>query len=104
MRTIKRNDTVRVMTGRERGKQGQVRQVITESERVVIQGVNIVKRHMRQRSPTQPGGIIDLEAPLHISNVRLVCPSCGKPARVGFRFQANGAKVRYCKRCDQDID
>lgn len=104
MRIIKRNDTVRVMTGRERGKQGQVRQVITDTGRVVVQGVNTVKRHMRARSATQPAGIIELDAPMHLSNVRLVCPHCGKAVRVGFRLQVNGAKVRYCKRCDQDID
>ena len=104
MRRIKRDDNVRVMTGRDRGKQGQVRQLITEKDRVVVTGVNTVKRHMKARSINQPAGIIELDAPLHISNVRLVCPHCAKAVRVGFRFQANGAKVRYCKGCDQDID
>ncbi len=104
MRNIKRDDTVRVMTGRERGKQGEVRQVLTEKDRVIVRGVNTVKRHMRARSLSQPAGIIEIEAPIHISNLRLVCPHCGKAVRVGFRFQANGAKVRYCRGCDQDID
>ncbi len=104
MRSIKRNDTVRVMSGRERGKQGQVRQVIVEKDRVIVTGVNTVKRHMRARSLQQPAGIIEMDAPIHISNVRLVCPGCSKAARTGVRLQANGAKVRYCKRCDQDID
>ena len=104
MQRIKRNDTVRVTTGRERGKQGQVRQILADRDRVVITGVNMVKRHMKQRAANQPAGIIELEAAVHASNVQLVCPSCGKAARVGFRLQANGAKVRFCKRCEQDID
>lgn len=104
MRRIKRNDTVRVSTGRDRGKQGQVRQVATDSDRVIVNGVNIIKRHMKARSINEPGGIIEREAPVHISNLRLICPNCGNAARVGFRQQANGAKVRYCKQCDQDID
>ena len=104
MRRIKRNDTVRVVSGRDRGKQGQVRSVDTEAERVTVHGVNIVKRHMRARSMNEAGGIIEREAPVHISNLRLICPNCGKAVRVGFRLQANGAKVRYCKQCDQDVD
>ena len=104
MRRIKRNDTVKVLTGRDRGKQGQVRQVATESDRVTVHGVNIIKRHMRARSINEAGGIIEREAPVHISNLRLICPNCGKPTRIGFRVQANGAKVRFCKQCDQDVD
>ncbi|HWO93896.1 MAG TPA: 50S ribosomal protein L24 [Dehalococcoidia bacterium] len=104
MRRIKRNDTVRVMKGRDRGRQGVVRQVVTDEDRVVVTGINMVKRHARARGLNQPAGIIELEAPLHVSNIRLVCPQCGKPTRVGFRLQANGAKVRYCKQCDADVD
>ncbi len=105
MRKVKRNDTVQVMTGRDRGKRGQVRQATAgEGDRIVVHGVNIVKRHMRARSMTQPAGIIELEAPIHISNVRVVCPQCSQPARVGFRLQTSGAKVRYCRKCDADID
>ena len=104
MRRIKRNDTVRILTGRDRGKQGEVRQVMVERDRVVVHGINIVKRHMRARGVNQPAEIVELEAPIHVSNVRLVCPQCNNPAGVGFRLQSNGARVRYCKLCDQDID
>lgn len=104
MRRIRRNDNVMVMAGKERGKQGQVREVLADTHRVVVQGVNMIKRHTKARSVQQPSQIIEREAPLHVSNVRLVCPQCNKPARTGFRAQPNGAKVRYCKRCDADID
>ena len=104
MRRIRRNDNVMVMVGRERGKQGQVREVQLEKQRIVVQGLNIVKRHTRARSAQQPSAIIEREAPLHVSNVQLVCPQCNKPTRTGFRAQPNGAKVRFCKRCDADID
>lgn len=104
MRKVKRNDTVQVMTGRDRGKRGEVRQIVEEGERVVVHGVNTVKRHMKARSLTQPAGIIELDAPVHVSNVRVVCPQCNRAVRVGFRFQTSGAKVRYCRKCDADID
>ncbi len=92
-----------VITGRERGKTGVVRQVFRGEGRIVIAGVNVVKRHMKPRAD-RPGGIIEREAPLHVSNVMVVCKSCGKPSRVGFRFRDNGQKVRYCRRCDQPMD
>ncbi|MEX2236431.1 MAG: 50S ribosomal protein L24 [Dehalococcoidia bacterium] len=104
MRKIRRNDNIIVMTGKDRGRTGTVRQVLTEEEKVLVTGVNMVKRHMRQRSLQQPGGIIEKEAPLAISNIRLVCPSCGKAVRVGFRIRDDGGKGRYCKNCNADID
>ncbi|MSQ61837.1 MAG: 50S ribosomal protein L24 [Dehalococcoidia bacterium] len=104
MRRIKRDDTVRVLTGRDRGKQGQVRQIIAERDRVVVQGISMIKRHMKASGMNQPAAIVEREAAIHMSNVRLICPQCNNPTGVGFRTQANGARVRYCKRCDQDID
>ena len=104
MRKIRRNDNVLVTTGKERGKQGQVREVLTEKERVIIQGINLIKRHQRQRSETSPGGIIEKEAPIHVSNVKVICPACQKPTRVGFRVRSDGAKVRVCRSCQQDVD
>ena len=101
---VRRNDTVQVMTGKDRGRRGQVRRVLPSANRVLVTGVNIVKKHRRARSQTEPAGIIDLEAPLHLSNVQIICPSCDAPVRVGFRFHEEGRKVRYCKKCDQAID
>jgi large subunit ribosomal protein L24 len=103
MAKVRREDTVMVITGRARGKTGVVRQVLPREGRVVVAGVNIVKRHMRPRAD-RPGGIIEREAPLHISNVMVVCKSCGKPTRVAFRFRDDKRKVRYCRRCTQALD
>jgi large subunit ribosomal protein L24 len=104
LRKIKRNDNVMVMTGKDRGRTGEVRQVIAEEDRVIVTGVNMIKRHMRQRSLQQPGGIIEKEGPIAISNVRIVCPGCGRPVRVGFRLREDGSKGRFCKNCNTDID
>jgi large subunit ribosomal protein L24 len=103
MAKVRREDTVLVITGRERGKTGVVRQVLPRGGRVVVAGVNVVKRHMKPRAD-RPGGIIEREAPLHVSNVMVVCKSCSKPTRVAFRFREDGQKVRYCRRCDQPLD
>ena len=103
MAKVRREDTVLVMTGKERGKTGVVRQVLPREGRIVIAGVNVVKRHMRPRAD-RPGGIIEREAPLHMSNVMVVCKSCSKPTRVAFRLRDDGRKVRYCRRCTQALD
>jgi large subunit ribosomal protein L24 len=81
-----------------------VRQVLPDANRVVVQGVNMIKRHMRPKAMGTQAGIIEKEAPLHLSNVRLICRSCGKPARVRFRVRQDGVKVRVCGRCNEDID
>jgi large subunit ribosomal protein L24 len=104
MRRIKRDDMVLVIAGKDRGKQGQVRQVLLEEGRVLVQGVNMIKRHMRPRAMGTQAGIIEKEAPLHLSNVRLICRSCRKAARVRFRVRQDGVKVRVCRRCGEDID
>ena len=101
---VRRNDTVEVMTGTDRGQRGEVRRVVTSSGRVVVSGVNIAKRHRRQRSVNEPSDIIDVEAPIHASNVRVVCRSCDAAVRVGFRRLEDGRKVRYCKACNEAID
>lgn len=104
MQRIRRNDTVLVVRGKDRGRSGVVREVFSREGRLIITSVNVVKRHLRQRAANQPGGIIEREAPLSWCNVRLLCRSCTKPARVGFRVREDGAKVRYCKKCQADID
>ena len=101
---VRKNDTVQVLAGRERGKQGKVSRVLPKEDRVVIDGVNLRKRHTRARRPGEQAGIVEFPAPLHISNVAVVCPKCGKGTRVGFRVLADGTKVRVCKRCDETLD
>ncbi len=104
MQRIRKEDNVLIMTGKDRGRTGPVRKVIPKDQRVIVTGVNIVKRHMKSRGAQQPGGIIEREGPISWSNVALICSSCAKPARVGFRSRADGRKVRYCKRCDANLD
>ncbi len=104
MQRVKKEDNVLVMKGKDRGRSGTVRVVIPEDNRVIVTGINVVKRHMRPRGPQQPGGIIEREAPIALANVRPLCPSCDKPVRVGFRLLADGRKVRYCKKCDANFD
>jgi len=104
---IKRGDTVEVITGNERGARGVVQRVLPRKERIVIQGINVVKKHQR---PVQAGrgqvraGIIEFEAPIHLSNVMLVCPSCDERTRVEFSMREDGTKVRVCKQCGSDVE
>jgi large subunit ribosomal protein L24 len=100
---IKRGDRVVVITGRDRGKQGEVLRVLRKDERLIVQGVNMVRRHTRP-SATHPGGIVDKEASIHISNVAHVDPDGGRPSRVGYKFLDDGRKVRFAKRSGEVID
>ena len=96
-----------VITGKDRGKTGLVRQVIPKKDRVIVEGLNMIKKHQR---PSQsagvpvPGGIVVREAPLQASNVMVVCKECGKATRTGLRIRQDGVKVRVCKRCGADVD
>ena len=101
---IKRDDLVLVIAGKDKGKIGKVKKVIREKSRVIVEGVNIVKKHMRARGPELPSGIIQMEAPIHVSNVKLVCPLCGQATRVGFVIKEDGKKSRVCKKCGKEID
>jgi large subunit ribosomal protein L24 len=104
MANIRRDDNVMVIAGKDRGKSGKVNRVIREKDRVVVAGVNIATKHVKNRPGIRQAGIIHVEAPLHISNVMLMCPHCAKPTRVGHRFQEDGTKVRVCKRCNGVVD
>ena len=99
---IRKGDQVVVTTGREKGRQGEVAEVLRKDERVVVKGVNMVKRHTRP-SQTSPGGIVEQEAPLHISNVALVDPESGKPTRVGYETGKDGKKTRIARRSGKAI-
>ena len=103
MRKIRKDDLVEVISGEHRGMRGQVMQVMPKEGRVVVRGVNLVKVHER-RTRERDGGIIEREAPLHVSNVALVCPSCGRPSRVGITELEDGRRARYCKACDEIIE
>ncbi len=103
---VRTGDTVLVIAGRERGKTGQISRVLREKERVIVGGVNLVKRHTKARPGVVQAGIIEKEAPLHVSNVMLLCPSCNRPTRVGHRLSGEGrekTKERVCKRCGEVI-
>jgi len=100
---IRRGDMVKVIAGKERGKVAKVLRVYRSEGRVLLEGVNYVKRHLRPRQASMQGGIVEKEAPLHISNVMLVCSKCMKPTRVGRRIEADGKKVRVCKKCGEVI-
>jgi large subunit ribosomal protein L24 len=102
---IKKNDTVTVTTGKDRGKQGRVLKVLPENNRVIVEGVNFIKRHTKPNPQRQiKGGVVEREAPLHASNVQLLCPECGKPTRLGKRVLGDGRKVRVCRKCEGVVD
>jgi len=105
MANIKRDDTVIVITGKDKGKRGTVSEVRPREHRVVVGGVNQMKRHMRarQQGGTTQGGIVTFDAPMDISNVMLICPNCSQPTRVAHQIQEDGKKVRACKNCGQAI-
>lgn len=97
---IRKGDTVQVITGKYRSKKGEVKTVLRDENKVVVEGVNVVKRHVKSgRTQARQAGIVEVEAPIHVSNVMIVCPSCGESVRVGHRIE-NGEKVRYCKNPD----
>lgn len=100
---IRKDDTVVVIAGKDRGKKGKVKQAFPTEGRVVVEGVNMVKRHMRPRGPARQAGIIEREAPIYVSKVMLLCTKCNHPTRIGFRFLEDGSKVRVCRRCKEVI-
>jgi large subunit ribosomal protein L24 len=101
---IRRDDTVVIITGKDRGKKGKVRRAFPNEDRVVVEGLNMIKRHSRARRATRQAGIIELEAPIHVSDVMLICNKCGNPTRVNFRLLDDGKKVRVCNSCREVID
>ncbi|MHB1159764.1 MAG: 50S ribosomal protein L24 [Chloroflexota bacterium] len=100
---IRRDDTVEITAGKDKGKQGKVRRGLPAEEKVIVADLNISKKHVKRGDPKRRAGIIDVEMPIHVSNVMLVCPECNAKTRVGYRFLENGNKVRYCKECNEVI-
>jgi large subunit ribosomal protein L24 len=101
---IKRGDTVQVISGKEQGKSGKVLKAYPGKERVIVEHVNMIKKHTKRRSQGQGGGIIEREGTLHASNVLLVCPSCRKATRLGHKLLEDGSKARICKKCGEVVD
>jgi large subunit ribosomal protein L24 len=101
---VRKNDLVQVMAGKDRGKRGKVLRVIRKLDRVLVERINLVKRHQKPGRATQQGGIIEKEAPLHVSNVQLVCGKCERPVRTGRSTLADGKVVRICRRCGEVVD
>jgi len=102
---VRKNDNVIIVTGKDRGKRGRVLKVLPEKNRIVIEGMNFIKRHTRP-NPQQniKGGIVERESSLHASNVQIVCPECSAPTRIGHRLLGDGRKVRICRKCDGVMD
>jgi large subunit ribosomal protein L24 len=107
---VKTGDEVQIITGKDRGKTGKITTVIPSENRVVVEGLNMIKRHTKARGPGKPSGIIEREAPIQASNVMLVCPRCGEATRTGQRLleetdkRGRQRKVRYCKTCNETVD
>ena len=101
---IRKGDTVFVLSGREKGRRGRVDRVLSEKDRVVIEGVNMITRHVRPRPNVRQAGRIQQEAPIHLSNIMLVCNRCTQPTRAHISFLEDGKKVRTCHKCNETID
>lgn len=100
---IRKGDRVRILTGKDRGREGEVTFAYPAEGRVIVDGANVSKRHQKPTQRTQQGGIIDKEMPLPVANVAIICPSCAKPTRIGYRFDPDGNKIRICRKCEGDL-
>ncbi len=100
---IKKGDRVEVLTGKDRGKRGEVMRAMPDQGKVIVDGVNVAKKHQRPTKATMQGGIIDKDMPIPVANVAIVCPACGKRTRVGFKIDGDGTKVRVCKKCGGEM-
>ncbi len=101
---IRKDDTVLVVAGKDKGKKGKVRFAYPKDERILVEGVNFIKMHSRARGQVKQAGLIEREALIHVSNVMLLCSRCNHPVRVGFRMLEDGRKVRFCHSCGEAID
>lgn len=103
MYKIKKGDSVELTKGKDKGKKGRVVEILSETGRAVVEGVNLVKKHKRQTKQDQQGGIISIEAPISVSNLKVVCKQCNKGVKVGFAVRKDGSKSRICKSCKGEI-
>ena len=101
---IRKNDSVMVIAGKERGKTGKVLRVLKEKDAVIVERLNIVKRHTKPRGPQQTGGIVEKEAAIHASNIMIMCDKCNAPARIGHKLLTDGKKIRICRNCREALE
>ena len=101
---IRKNDTVLVIAGKDKGKKGKVRFAYPKDERLLVDGINFIKKHTRATKAVRQAGIIEREAPIHVSNLMLLCSRCNRPTRVGFKILGDGRRVRVCRSCGEVID
>lgn len=99
---VKKGDKVKVIYGKDKGHQGVIERVYKKSNKVLIPGINLFKRHLKKTEQNPQGGVVDVPRPIDVSKLMLICPKCGKPTRVGFKRE-KGSKVRYCKKCQSKI-
>ena len=99
---LKKGDRVRVLTGKDRGDEGEIMRAFPKEDKVIVDGVNTARKHQRAVRATMQAGIIDRDMPIPVANVALLCPNCG-PTRVGYRFDDRGAKIRICRKCGGDV-
>jgi large subunit ribosomal protein L24 len=100
---VKKNDTIMVISGDDKGSKGKVLKVFPGEKRIIVEGINFIKRHTRVRKQGQQGGIVEKEAPINVSNVKVVCPKCGKPTTIKINILHDGSRVRTCKLCNEMI-
>lgn len=101
---LRKNDIVIITVGKDRGRQGKISQIVRSSKKIVVEGANKYKRHVKPRDKNQTGQIIDRERPLPVANVALLCPKCKQPTRIGYKITRDNKKVRVCRKCREEID
>lgn len=101
---LKKNDKVKVLAGKDKGKIGKILKIVQKKDRAIVENLNMIKRHMRKTQQNRQGGIVEKEAPIHWSNLILICTKCVKPTRIKMHFLEDGKKVRVCKKCNEIID
>ena len=101
---IRKDDTVLVVAGKDKGKKGKVRFASPDKQKITVEGANFIKKHSKAKGAARQAGIIDLEAPIHVSNVMLLCDKCSKPSRIGYEKLDDGRRVRVCRSCHEVID
>ncbi len=101
---IKKDDTVLVVTGKDKGKKGKVRFAYPDENKIMVEGVNMVKKHAKAKAQVRQAGVIEREAPISVSDVMLLCSKCNKPARVGYRILQDGRKARFCRACGEVVE
>ncbi len=100
---IRKNDKILVTAGKDKGKTGKVEKVFNKTNKVLIEGINLYKKHLKKQGEDKPGGIVEMNRPLTVANVALICPKCQKHTRVGYQFDKQHKKYRICKKCQEEI-